>query len=182
MNKYAIVGVGLVLIGLAFVAVPELTAPFGLGESIVSVVGVIALLQGLRTVQARRHTDVTQTELPAPERPQELLTPGEEIDAAIESGRVAYSREGKQLRERLERAATDALVLERGLTEDEARAALENGTWTDDPLAAAQFTTTIPDWAPWHVRFRETVRRDRPRRAGRAAAEIARIAEVTDDE
>ncbi|WP_222918859.1 hypothetical protein [Natrinema sp. SYSU A 869] len=181
MNKYAIVGAGLVLIGLVFVVVPELTGPLSLGEWIVSVIGVIAFLQGLRTVQARRHTDVTQTELPTPERPRELPTPGQEIDATIESGRVRYGQDGRQLRERLEQAAIDTLVLEEGLTEDEARTALENGTWTDDPLAAAQFTNVVPDWAPWHVRLRATMRRDRPRRARRAAAEIARIAEVSDD-
>ncbi|QLK26117.1 hypothetical protein HYG81_00350 [Natrinema zhouii] len=182
MNKYAIAGAGLVLIGLAFVAVPELTGPLGLGESFVSLIGVIALLQGLRTVQSRRHSDVRQTELPTPERPQALPTPGEEIDATIDSGQVGYRREGRELRERLERAAIDALVLAEGLTEDEAREALENGTWTDDPWAAAQFTNTMPDWTPWRVRLRATLRRNRPRRARRAAAEIARIAGVTDDE
>ncbi|QRV14919.1 hypothetical protein JMJ58_18720 [Haloterrigena salifodinae] len=182
MNKYAIVGAGLVLLGLAFVAVPELTGPLSLGESIVTVIGVIALLQGLRTAQARRHADIGQTELPTPERPQELSTPGEEIDAAIESGVVTFGRQGRKLNERLERAVVDALVLGEGLTEDEARQSLENGTWTDDPLAAAQFMNTVPDWAPWRVRVRTVVRRDRPRRARRAAAEIARISGVHDDE
>ena len=182
MNKYAILGAGLVLIGLAFAAVPELTAPIGLGEWVVSAIGVIALLQGLRTVQARRRTDVTQTELPTPERPQEFPTPGEEIDAAIASGPVRFGRDGRRFRERLERAAVDALVLEEGLTEAEAREALENGTWTDDPLAAAHFAKAVPDWAPWYVRVRATVRRDHRRRARRAVAEIGRIGEVTENE
>lgn len=182
MNKYAIVGAGLVLLGLAFVAVPGLTPPLTLGGTIVTAIGALALVQGLRTVQGRRRADVTQTELPTPERPRELPTPGEEIDAVIESGRVRYGREGRELRDRLERAAVGALVLEEGLTEDEAWEALETGTWTDDPLAAAHFTNAIPDWAPWRVRLRATVRRDYPRRTRRAADEIARIAGVNDDE
>lgn len=181
MNKYAIIGGGLVLIGLLFAAVPELTATLGVRQSFVYGVGVIAFLQGLRTVNARRHTDVGQTELPSPERPQELPAPGAEIDATIESGRVRFGRNGKRLRERLTEAAVDALMREEGLTEDEARAALETGTWTDDPWAAAQFANTIPDWAPWHVRLRTMLRRDRTRRVRHAIDEISRISGVDDD-
>ncbi|SEV87516.1 DUF7269 family protein [Natrinema salifodinae] len=181
MNKYALGGGGLVLIGLAVAAVPSLAAALGVRTSFVYAVGVIALVQGLRAVLARRRTAVTQTDPPTPERPRECPIPGDQFDEGIESGRVNYGQVGRRLHERLERAAVDALVHGEGLTEDEARAALENGTWTDDPWAAAQFANGVPDWAPWHVRLRAVARRNRTRRMTRAAAEIARIAGVTDD-
>jgi len=184
MDKYAAVGVALVALGLGLVLVPGL-APFDLDAWAVALVGVVALLQGVTRVRERRRTPIDAEELPTLERAQELPRPGEEFDAAVEGGELdamrSYSAR-KRVRERLEAAAVDALVRHRDLDEAAAREALAEGTWTDDPWAAAQFAGGFPDWTPLRARLLGwTTRRRHGRRAVRAADEIARIADVGDE-
>lgn len=179
MDKYAALGVALVALGLGLVAAPGL-APVALDAWAVALVGVVALLQGVNRMRERRRTPIDAEELPDTERAQALPRPGEEFDAAIEGGDLdamrSYSAR-KRVRERLEGAAVDALVRHRDLDEAAAREALTEGTWTDDPWAAAQFAGGFPDWTPLRVRLLGwTTRRRHARRAVRAADEIARIA------
>lgn len=181
MDKYAAVGVVLVALGLGIVLAPEL-APFALDAWAVALVGVVALLQGLTRVRERRRTPIDAEELPTIERAQDLPRPGEAFDAAVEGGDLDAMRSHsarKRVRERLEAAAVDALVRHRDLDEATARRALAEGTWTDDPWAAAQFAGGFPGWTPLRVRLLGyTTRRRHARRAASAADEIARIAGV----
>jgi len=184
MDKYAAVGVALVTLGLGLVLVPE-AAPFALDAWAVALVGVVALLLGVNRVRERRRTPIDAEELPAIERAQELPRPGEEFDAAVEEGDLDALRSHsarKRVRERLEAAAVNALVRHRDLDETAAREALAEGTWTDDPWAAAQFAGGFPEWTPLRVRLLGWTTRSRhARRATRAADEIARIADVPDE-
>jgi len=76
-----------------------------------------------------------------PDRPG-VRTPGDDLDrklAAAESGeRLARD----DLRERAERAVTDAVARRRDCSRERAGALVERGEWTDDDLAAALFTET----------------------------------------
>lgn len=184
MDKYAAVGVALVALGLGLVVAPGL-APFALDAWAVALVGVVALLLGVNRVRDRRRTPIDAEELPEIERAQELPRPGEEFDAAVDGGDLDALRSHsarKRVRERLEAAAVDALVRHRDLDEAAAREALSEGTWTDDPWAAAQFAGGFPDWTPLRVRLLGwTTRRRHARRATRTADEIARIAGVGDE-
>jgi len=184
MDKYAAVGVALVALGLGLVLAPGV-APFALDGWAIALVGVVALFQGVTRVRERRRTPIDAEELPTLERAQELPRPGEEVDVAVESGELdamrSYSAR-KRVRKRLEAAAVDALVRYRDLDEAAAREALAEGTWTDDPWAAAQFAGGFPDWTPLRVRLLGwTTRRLHGRRAVRAAEEISRIAGVGDE-
>jgi len=184
MDKFAAVGAALVAIALGIVLAPGL-APFALDAWAVALVGVIALLQGVNRARERRRTPIDAEELPALERAQELPRPGEEFDAVVESGDLDGTRSysaRKRANERLTAAAVDALVRNRDFDEAAAREALAEGTWTDDPWAAAQFHGEFPDWTPLRVRLRGwTTRRRNARRASRAADEIARIAGIGDE-
>ncbi|MFC7075147.1 DUF7269 family protein [Haloarcula halophila] len=57
--------------------------------------------------------------------------PGDEVDAALSAG-----RDGKAIRDRLQSVALSVLE-RRGLTRSAAEQQLAEGTWTDDPRAAA---------------------------------------------
>ena len=65
---------------------------------------------------------------------------------------------------------------------EEAREALEAGTWTGDPFAAAFFTGRAPD-AEVTDRLRELLHRELPfkRRAVRAVDAVERLLEGDDD-
>lgn len=185
VNRYAAVGAALVALGLAFAVAPGL-APFALDAWVVALVGVLALLLGIGRVRDRRRTPIDAEELPLLERARDLPRPGAAFDAAIESGELDGTRSygaRRRVNARLEAAAVDALVRHRDLDEAAAREALTEGTWTDDPWAAAQFADGFPEWAPLRARVAGwTTRRRRTRRARRAADEIARIAGVREPE
>ncbi|SNZ12681.1 hypothetical protein SAMN06269185_1867 [Natronoarchaeum philippinense] len=159
--------------------------PVALQSWAVGLVGAVALVQGLRRVRERRRTPVEAAELPTLERAQELPRPGGEFDEAIERNRpdgLKGHSSRRKVGNRLERAAVGALVCHRDLDEAAAHEALAEGTWTDDPVAAAQFLGELPAWTPLRVRAREWMRRHpHSRRAERAAAEIARIAGIAED-
>jgi hypothetical protein len=147
-------------------------------------VGVLALLQGLRVARARRHSDIEQAALPDPEAIRRMDTPGEDFDdqlLALGSGRGRGTvRKRETVRSRLEDAALTAIAARENCSRERARERLEDGTWTDDPYAAAFFSDRVehsPSWREW---LRRSLRAETPfqRRARRAAAAIADLAGV----
>lgn len=145
--------VGLVLVGggLAVVVAPDLAAGLNPSSVLVSAIGVLALLTGLAGVRARLGTEFSRADLPDPERRVATTVPGSDADEnlATLSARTRYRlMTGHSLRRRVRAAAIDVLVAE-GYTETDAEAALAEGTWTDDPYAAAFFTgesAALPLW------------------------------------
>ena len=133
-----IAGVVAFALGLVAIVSPGLAA-LALDRVFVSVVGVVALLQALRVVQARRRRDLTRSRTPDPEALLTAPLPGGDLDEALgqftESRRLSYRRTRA---ERGLRAAAIAVLTEYGNdSEHDAEARLERGTWTDDPYAAA---------------------------------------------
>jgi len=97
--------------------------------------------------------------------------PGDDLAAAVEtvgaSERDAPERE--RIRDRLRTAAVDALDRFGDCSTTEAEDRLDDGTWTDDPTAAAFFGSETSD------SVREGVDPDFDRDAERTAAAIARL-------
>ncbi len=86
------------------------------------------------------------------------------------------ARADRVVRRRLRGATVTALTDQRGVTSREARALVESGGWTDDPLAAAFLAPGDVD-LPLVTRVREWARGDRFVRGARAAAtELGRVA------
>jgi hypothetical protein len=141
--RSAITAVGILAVGwgLAVVFAPDLATLFPLRELFVKFVGLLAFVQGLRVVQARRHTDVEGADTGDPETNVTLPIPGGDFDdrlRTVHSGpRKRRFRSRKEIRGRLEDALADAIVRRDGCSADEARARIETGDWTDDPEAAA---------------------------------------------
>lgn len=123
--------VGLAIAGGA--AVPGLS----FGYLFVTLVGALALLQGARYADDRRHTPVRTAETGDPEVRQRLPTPGDEFDADAfpDTGGVRYNTR-RRLRERLRDAAVETLVVRGECPPDAAKERVAAGTWTDDPVAA----------------------------------------------
>ncbi|WP_458206632.1 DUF7269 family protein [Haladaptatus sp. NG-SE-30] len=168
-----VVGILAVGWGLAVVFAPELAAMVTTGAIFVKLLGVLAFVQGLRVVQGRRRRDIVGAETGDPETNLTLPTPGDDFDErlrVVHSGtRTARFQSRKTLRELLERSVVEAIVEREGCSEDDARARLETGDWTDDPYAAAFLggpTAPRRSWREWirhslsgETRFQRRVRR-----------------------
>ncbi|WP_135820226.1 DUF7269 family protein [Halostella litorea] len=169
--------------GFVFVFVPSAAAGIGLTESIVVAVGFLALLQGYRVVSARRRSSTREFETPDPETRQELPTPGDGFDEglAARKGR-GWAARRHRVGDRLEEAAVDAITYAEDCSEATAREMLEAGTWTDDPQAAAMFSTGRPEGSTLWRRLRETFSMEPTfdRRARRAAHAVADLRGVDD--
>ena len=171
-------GVILAVLGLVALAAPGLLGSLPTDRAMVLLLGVLLVLGGLRELQRRRTTDREYAETPDTEAVVELPTPGDEFDERFD--RLSMTRyrmtERERLREEVEDVAETTLVRRRGLSPEQARTAMYEGTWTDDPYAAAVFSGETP--AVGRVdRVREYFN-SRPsfvRRTGRVAAELAAL-------
>jgi hypothetical protein len=140
-------GVAFVAVGFAMLFVPGLAGLFNANEVFLTLVGLGFVLQTVRVVNARRETPYEQGETADPEVAQELPTPGDEFDDLLEdAAAVRYSaHERDAVRERLYAAAVSVVVRTEGLSREQAAQRLEDGSWTNDPYAAAFFTGEIGD-------------------------------------
>ena len=127
---------------LAFaVGVGSIVAPgtFGLGidRYAVIVLGLLALGQTVRLVQARRRGRRERAETATPELPPSIESPGEDLDAVLSAFGRSGVRAASHRREQLRGVAREVLARygdDREATPDER---IDRGTWTDDPVAAA---------------------------------------------
>jgi hypothetical protein len=137
-----VLGLALVAGGLAVAVAPELGSGIRPNTAVLTGTGIAALVLAGMAVRARLNATDRRPDLPAAERSQSHATPGEAFDrqlAAMASpGQLHSGRDRRQGRDRLEATAVAVLVRD-GLAEDAARDALANGTWTNDPHAAAFF-------------------------------------------
>ena len=138
-------GVVFVVVGFAMLFVPGLAGLFDANELFLSLIGLGFALQTVRVVNARRRTPYEQATTADPEIAQELTTPGDEFDDLMEqAAAVRYSGAQRDtVRERLRAAAVAVIVRTEGLSREQAIDRIDDGTWTDDPYAAAFFTGEI---------------------------------------
>lgn len=156
-----LVGFGAVGIGLVSVVLRE-TFGFSLSYTFVTLVGVLALAQGVRTASQRRRSEYTETETGDPEHRFRVPTPGDNFDAQLRSA-LGWSlrnvSEQRDVRNRLRQVAIETLVVSEHCSIAEAEAHLAAGTWTDDPVAA-RFLSDEKPTLPLRVRLRALFRRD----------------------
>ncbi|MFH5798106.1 hypothetical protein [Haladaptatus sp. CMAA 1911] len=160
--RSAVTAIGILAVGggLAMVFAPDLASLFPLRDLFVKFVGLLAFVQGLRVVQARRHTDVEGAGTGDPETNVTLPVPGQEFDdrlRTVHSGpRRRRFRSRKAVRERLEEALVEAIVQREGCSDDGARTRIETGEWTDDPEAAAFVAGHPSPRRSWRQWFRQS--------------------------
>lgn len=176
----AVIGVVLGLLGLVALAVPEVTVGLPANDTIVLGLGAVLVLGGVREVWRRRNVEPGYAETPDTEEPVELPTPGAAFDRRMSrlSSLMYRANERQQIREEVSTVAVETVRRRFTYTEAEANAALREGTWTDDPFAAAFFTGRQPE-ADVVSRARELLRSGTAfqHRARRAVTELYRLAE-----
>lgn len=128
------------LAGLAVAVRPSLTTGFSPTYVVVTLVGVLALLQAIGAALARRRGERRQADLPEVERRRAFPHPGAAFDERLAAlprwpGRRA-DRQRREIREELREVAVETLVRYGGLAPTEAAERIESGTWTEDPRAA----------------------------------------------
>jgi hypothetical protein len=173
----AVLGVATAGLGLAMAANPSLATALPSDRDLVRLAGALIAVQGGRVLWHRHRSELDAGTVPepAPEETPEATTPGAGFDdlataaTAGTDGRVLTSRQ-ERLHRRLRRTAVEALVRYRDYDREEAAASLDDGTWTDDPAAAAFFTGS-PVEDPGSLTGRSAV----TRRANRAAIAIAEL-------
>lgn len=159
---FATIGLTLAALGLLFVFVPDAASLLSLPRLGVVVLGVFAIVQGIRSLQARRRAGIDGAEPPAPEARQTTDWPGDEFDHRVSvlsrrRGRSWAGGEHERLRRRLRAAAVEAAAHRWRLQSDEARQRIETGEWTDDPAAAWFLGGSAVDRPPLSVRIRAFV-------------------------
>lgn len=135
-------------VGLATVVSPSLAAVLAIPELPVTVVGGIAGVFGLVVGLRRRASVVRGGEPPPVESVTEHPVPGAAFDAGVRGAGglgVDAARSRRERREHLAAVAVDVITTVEGCSDAEAEARLADGSWTDDPIAAACFADERPE-------------------------------------
>lgn len=155
----AVLALGL---GIAAVVAPGRFA-LGLDRSAVLVVGVLALLQAARVIQARRQAEFRRAVTPDAELPAAAPPPGADLHDALSAFTDARRLSRAPVRAGLRAAAGTVLARYEGLSAGDATRRLDRGTWTDDPYAAAFLGDT---GLPFAGRIRTFLSRESPTERG----------------
>ena len=175
-------GAAVVIAGLAVMIAPDLARGVALGPNLLTAVALLAVLGAVAAVYERVTTGTQEVDLPTPERRRPFPTPGDGFDrrlAALGPRNQRSVRETREIRDRLDELAIAVLVRD-GDSEDRARERLAEGTWTDDPYAAAFFAEARASDIALEDRLRAAFSAEpsSKRRARHAVDALARIASV----
>ena len=158
-----VAGSMLLVVGIVIVAFPSIEAAFPVTEGLTGIVAVLAIGLGLWRARVRYNTGPTHVELPVPELPFSLPTPGDDLDEMLY--RYVYRGEKtleypEQIGERLREVAIQVIAHRNECTREEALDVLDDGSWTDNRSAAAYFSAKIAAVEPSPLeRLRQVVGR-----------------------
>jgi uncharacterized repeat protein (TIGR01451 family) len=183
-----VLGIVAVGIGVLFVADTGLTRGFALGETVISILGLAALVQAVRAGYTRAGPAGNDRHVPAVEARTGTVVPGAEFDRAL-------ARRAASVRDRLRVVAFQLLTRIEELPDTAADDQLDEGEWTGDEYAAGFFSPSIipsgrhglrwPKWVgdePLVVQQARRVVDELGRRVGLAQPEAAELGEPTADE
>jgi len=159
VRPLAVVGVLAVAVGLLAALDRGIAAAISPPSAVVTLIGVLGVIQGIRYANARRDRRRLSTEPGEPERRAPAAVPGADLDeriARVASPAPGGYRDRRELRDRIRGVAVEAVARDRNCSREAAEAAVDDGTWTDDPAAAAFFG--VRGSYPVRVRLSATVR------------------------
>lgn len=179
---FVAVGTAAVVAGLAVALRPSLAAGLAPTYLVVTLVGVLALVQAAGATLARFRGERRQADLPEVERRRVFPAPGAEFDETLASlprrlGRSA-DHHRLEIRTRLREVTEETLVRYGGLSPEEAAERVEAGTWTDDVRAVSFFAPGAERGIPLTERVRDALGAERAF-ARRARAVVVALAAYT---
>ncbi|WP_066413804.1 DUF7269 family protein [Halorubrum aethiopicum] len=141
MRPLAAVGIAAVVAGFLVAVDRGLAGALDLSFVVVTLIGILGVLQGVRYASARRGRERRSTDLGEPERRERAAVPGSDFDAAVSRAASARRRRGRtardDVRSRVREAAVRAVARRRNCSRERAAELVDDGTWTDDRTAAA---------------------------------------------
>lgn len=143
----ALAGAAAVLVGVGVAIQPALALSLSVPSIPVSVIGGVALVFAFFIGLRRRNTSFRGAEPPTVESMLEYPRPGASFDESLRRAHglgIDAATRRREGREDLAAVAIAVLEVTEGYSEDEADRALREGTWTDDPVAAACFASEPP--------------------------------------
>ncbi|AUX09807.1 hypothetical protein AArcSl_2182 [Halalkaliarchaeum desulfuricum] len=155
-----LLGITALTVGVLAIVSPA-AVPFSPGRIVVSVIGVLALVQAARIARRRHRSTLDEAKTPDPERSVSAPQPGDDFDTVLEQfvdrrHQIARVRSD----EGLSAAAVAVLVQFAGKTETEAKRRVKAGTWTDDVYAASFLGGENAPSVPLRDRVWNTLRRE----------------------
>lgn len=155
-------GVATGAVGLAFVLDSGLAAGVGVDRLFVFLAGFAAVLLAVADLRVLRATTVDQASVEDVEEGPEYPGAGAEVDALLSDAAQGYDRTTQTHRDRIEarirEAAIDVLTRQEECTPEAAEAMLAEGSWTDDPYAAAFLGAHDPEGLPIRERVSNALR------------------------
>lgn len=145
-----VVGAGVFLFGVAIVVEPSTAAALPVDAAVellggpyvfVAAFGVVAFTVVVGVMLARAIDGLDESTPPDPEDVYRVPQPGHRFDAFVDGGgsvgRRLFGSRHEAVSRRVQQAAIATLIRTEGLSRSEAETAIEQGTWTDDSVAAA---------------------------------------------
>lgn len=181
------VAAGVAVVGILGAFTSAVSVPDLLGTQSRVLLAIVGLAWGLLVAKRWTEADLGGYRPPERERVAPVPAPGEDVDELLALGEAAGGETGRYYRsrgrDRLLELGVRTLVVHRGLAPEAAHRRLREGTWTDDPDAAAFFRLRGDAGAADALggAIGASVGREHPntRRARRAVAELRRIAEAS---
>lgn len=175
-----VIAVAALAYGVATAFDPGLVGLLVINEFYVPLLGGLALVLGYRSLQRRRRTEIQNGETGDPEIVEPVDAPGVGFDRQVSSVtdyRRATLEKRQRIEQRLYETALAAVQRRLDCSQSEAQAHLEDGTWTDDPFAAAFLGGDDVPEPPLVDRLRHTLRSESTfqRDARRTADAIASL-------
>ncbi len=138
MRPVLVAGITAVTLGFISVLDRGIAGLFDLGYLFVTFVGIVAGTMGVYLLHRRRKTPRELTTFDDPESRYRSAVPGEGLDERI--AKIAIESRIRtvqpKIRDRIRDAAIQALIVHAGYDLAAAQAAVDEGTWTNDPMAA----------------------------------------------
>jgi hypothetical protein len=157
MYRRTLVGLVAALVGMGMLWSRDLAAALELGSLVVTAVGGLSAVVGLEYLRRRRKTARRSADVDPPEPGYRSTVPGEAADADLSASGAAGAERRSEIRHRLREVVTEVLVADAGYDPEAARAAVDEGTWTDDRVAAGYLAE--PMVVPPRLQVRNLFRR-----------------------
>ncbi|MEF8807520.1 DUF7269 family protein [Natronomonas sp.] len=157
MRRRALAGLLATTLGIGMVWFQAFANALPLGSVVVSGIGGLTVVVGLEYLRRRRGTLRKAADVDPPEPGYRSTVPGEDVDADLAATGTEGAERRGQIRHRLREVTAKVLVANGGYRPEAARQAVDEGTWTDDEVAAGYLAE--PMRIPPRLQVRQLFRR-----------------------